>query len=143
MSDVFPVRLAIPVEWGEMDAYRHVNNTVYFRWFESARMEYFARVGWPEIERETGIGPILHSTAARFRAPVEWPDEVEVAARVGEVESDRFTMYYRVRSRALAREVAEGTGLIVAFDYRAGAKALLPSAIRAGIARLQAEDVSG
>lgn len=142
MSDVFPVRLAIPVEWGEMDSYRHVNNTVYFRWFESARMEYFARIGWPGIERETGVGPILHSTAARFRAPVAWPDEIEVATRVGEVESDRFTMYYRIRSRALAREVAVGTGLIVAFDYRSGTKAPLPPAIRDGIARLQAEGVS-
>jgi acyl-CoA thioester hydrolase len=85
LSDVFPVRLAIPVEWGEMDAYRHVNNTVYFRWFESARMEYFARLGWPEIERETGIGPILHSTAAWFRGPVAGRDDVVVAARVGVV----------------------------------------------------------
>ena len=73
-----PVRLVLPVQWGEMDAYGHVNNVVYFRWFESARMAYFARLGWPEVGRATGVGPILHSTRARFRAPLEWPDEVEV-----------------------------------------------------------------
>ena len=55
MSDPAPVALRLLVEWGEMDAYGHVNNTVYLRWFESARMEYFRRIGWPEVERETGV----------------------------------------------------------------------------------------
>ena len=32
----FPVLIAWPVQWGDMDAFQHVNNTVYFRWFESA-----------------------------------------------------------------------------------------------------------
>ena len=66
---------------------------VYFRWFESARMEYFARVGWPEIERETGIGPILHSTAARFRAPVEMhatAERFDVFGRNGDVAHAAF-----------------------------------------------------
>ncbi len=42
----FPVVLEIPVAWGDMDAMLHVNNTVYLRWFECARMEYFSRIGW-------------------------------------------------------------------------------------------------
>lgn len=133
----FPVRLVLPVQWGEMDSYGHVNNAVYFRWFESARMEYFARLGWPEVERATGVGPILHSTRARFRAPLEWPDEVEVATRAEEVGADRFTMRYEVRSRRLERLAAEGEGVIVAFDYRAGAKAALPGSVRAALAELE------
>ena len=133
----FPVRLVLPVQWGEMDVYGHVNNTVYFRWFESARMAYFARLGWPEVERATGVGPILHSTRARFRAPLEWPDEIEVATRALEVGADRFTMRYEVRSRRLDRIAAEGEGLIVAYDYRARAKAPLPEAVRAALAALE------
>jgi len=133
----FPVRLVQPVQWGEMDSYGHVNNTVYFRWFESARMAYFARLGWPEVERATGVGPILHSTRARFRAPLEWPDEIEVATRAQEIGADRFTMRYEVRSRRLDRIAAEGEGLIVAYDYRARAKAPLPEAVRAALAALE------
>jgi acyl-CoA thioester hydrolase len=131
------VHLRLTVQWGEMDSYGHVNNTVYFRWFESVRMETFRRLGWPEVERETGVGPILHSTQARFRAPIEWPDEVEVSARIRDVQSDRFTMLYEIRSRALDRVACEGSGLIVAFDYRAKAKATLPRAIVDAIARLE------
>src|SRR5437868_11830009 len=87
----FPVIVELPVVWGEMDSYRHVNNVVYFRYFESARLEYFRRLDWFEYEAETGIGPILHSTSARFRRPLTYPDTIWVAARVLEVQEDRFT----------------------------------------------------
>ncbi len=137
-ATAWPVELDVALAWGEMDAFGHINNAVYFRWFESARMSYFARLGWPELQQATGVGPILHSTSARFRAPLVWPDTVTVATRVSEVAGDRFTMLYEVRSRSLARLAAEGSGLIVAFDYRALAKAALPKVIRERIARLEA-----
>jgi acyl-CoA thioester hydrolase len=134
---LFPVTIRLPLQWGEMDAYGHVNNAVYFRWFESVRMESFRLLGWPAVERETGVGPILHSTRARFRAPLEWPDEVEVATRVVAPADDRFTMLYEVRSARLGRVACEGEGLVVAFDYRAGRKAPLPAAIRERLAELE------
>ena len=130
------VSLWLPVQWGEMDAYRHVNNAVYFRWFESSRMAYFERSGWPALVRESGIGPILHSTSARFRAPVEFPDRVRAEASVSELGADRFTMRYRVTSERLGRVAAEGWGVVVAFDYRKGTKCELPAALRAAIAAL-------
>ncbi|MBP9147098.1 MAG: acyl-CoA thioesterase, partial [Thermoanaerobaculia bacterium] len=85
----WPVALEVALAWGEMDAFGHVNNAVYFRWFESARMSYFERLGWPALQQETGVGPILHSTQARFRAPLTWPDRVTVTTRVSEVAEDR------------------------------------------------------
>jgi len=48
----FPVVITIPVAWGEMDAYGHVNNSVYFRYIESARIKYLSEVGWDEYELE-------------------------------------------------------------------------------------------
>jgi acyl-CoA thioester hydrolase len=132
----FPVVIEVPVAWGEMDAFGHVNNAVYFRWFESARIALFHRVGWPEIRRQTGVGPILHSTSARFRAPLTYPDQLSVGTRVSELADDRFLMEYRVASAALGRIAAEGTGLIVAYDYRAGTKSVLPPAVAAAIRAL-------
>ncbi|MCB1009052.1 MAG: acyl-CoA thioesterase [Acidobacteria bacterium] len=139
-STRFPVTLDLPVQWGEMDFYRHVNNAVYFRWFESARMAYFRRIGWDVVEAESGVGPILHSTTARFRAPLEYPDSVRVATGVVELAVDRFTMLYRVESATLARVAAEGSGVIVSFDYRSNAKAPLPEAVRAAIEALEAPE---
>ena len=133
----FPVRLEVPVAWGEMDAFGHVNNIVYLRWFESARITYFERIGWLESSRADGVGPILHSTQVRFRAPVQWPDTMTVATRVSALEEDRFTMLYEVRSHALGRVAAEGSGIVVCYDYRRGLKVPLSTELRARIGELE------
>src|SRR5437868_8892011 len=90
----FPVTVDLPVVWGEMDSYRHVNNVVYFRYFETARREYFRRLDWFGYEKETGIGPILAATQARYRKPLTYPDTTSVAARIAALDIDRFTMDY-------------------------------------------------
>jgi acyl-CoA thioester hydrolase len=134
----YPVVVELPVVWGEMDSYRHVNNAVYFRYFESARLEYFRRLGWLEYEQETGVGPILQATSARFRRPLTYPDTIWVAARVPDVQADRFTMAYRLVSRKLAAVAAEGTGTIVPYDYARGTKTPLPAELWRRIAELEA-----
>ncbi len=133
----YPVVVELPVVWGEMDSYRHVNNVVYFRYFESARLEYFRRLGWFEYEAETGVGPILQATSARFRRPLTYPDTIEVAARVPALEEDRFTMEYRLVSQALAAVAADGTGTIVTYHYARAQKVPIPEELRRRIAELE------
>src|SRR5262249_10819363 len=117
---------------------RHVNNAVYFRYFEAARLEYFRRLGWFEYEAENGVGPILAATSARFRRPLTYPDTIWVAARVPKLEEDRFTMEYRLVSRKLADVAAEGTGAIVTYLYAQGKKTPIPDELRRRIAELEA-----
>ncbi|HET6231824.1 MAG TPA: thioesterase family protein [Longimicrobiaceae bacterium] len=134
----FPVVVEMPVAWGDMDFFRHVNNTVFFRYFESARIEYLGRIGFQAALEETGVGPILASTSCRFRRPLTYPDTVSVGARATEVSEDRFTMEYRLVSRKLGEVAADGGGVLVSYDYGAGRKAPLPDAVRAAIERLEA-----
>ncbi len=58
----FPVVIELPLAWGEMDAFQHVNNVAYFRYFESARIAYFSKLDLLMLMNQTGIGPILKST---------------------------------------------------------------------------------
>jgi acyl-CoA thioester hydrolase len=134
----FPVVVELPVVWGEMDSYRHVNNVVYFRYFESARLEYFRRLDWFEYERQTGIGPILAATSARYRRPLTYPDTIRVAVRVPVVDEDRFSMEYRLASQKLAAVAAEGTGTIVSYHYARGSKVPIPDELRRRISELEA-----
>src|SRR5437868_8326202 len=97
----FPVVVELPVAWGDMDSYRHVNNVVYFRYFENARLEYFRRLDWFEYERQTGVGPILAATQARFRKALTYPDTILVTARAVSVESDRFHLEHIIVSKRL------------------------------------------
>ena len=133
----YPVTVEIPVAWGEMDAFRHVNNAVYFRYFETARIALFEEIGWAPSEESGGVGPILAATDCRFRIPLTYPDTVTAAAWVGDIGEDRFIMKYAVFSLRHEAVAAEGSGTIVAFDYGRGAKASLPAPVTADLARLQ------
>lgn len=113
------------VTWSTMDAYQHVNNTVYFRYFEDVRIVYFDHLGIMETMQE-GIGPILASTQCRFKVPIEYPDTVHIGTRIRDIGGDRFWMDYAVFSQKLGRIAAEGNGLIVCYDYNAKKKAPLP-----------------
>jgi acyl-CoA thioester hydrolase len=133
----FPVVIQLPVQWGDMDSYRHVNNVIYFRYFESARLEYFRRLGWFEYEAETGVGPILAATQARFRRPLTYPDTISVGARVVDVGDDRFTLEHRIVSHEQKVVVTEGQGTVVAYQHGEGKKVPLPAELRRRIAELE------
>src|SRR5690606_27481110 len=70
----FPIVVPNPVAWADMDVFRHVNNAVFFRYFENARIRYLEAIGFGDDDRHSGLGPILHSTNARFRRPLRYPD---------------------------------------------------------------------
>ncbi len=133
----FPVVIELPIQWGDMDAYGHVNNTVFFRFFESARIAFLDRCGFLAAHGELEVGAILHSTACRFRRPLFYPDTISVGARASEVLTDRFIMEYKIVSHSQDEVVAEGTGTVVSFDYTTRSKTDLPEMVREGLARLR------
>lgn len=133
----YPVVVRLPVQWGEMDAFGHLNNVVYFRYFETARIRYLDECGFAESHRERHVGAILHSTSCRFRVPLTYPDRVDVGARVREVEEDRFTMEYRIVSLGSEAVAAQGEGIVVSFDYEAERKTTLPDEVRRRVREME------
>jgi len=133
----YSVILDIPVAWGEMDAFQHVNNIVYLRYAESARIAYLEYAGLSDTMQGTGIGPILASINCRYLFPVTYPDTVRVGTRVTEIGADRFTVHFRIVSTRHGRVAAQGDSVIVAYDYHSGTKALLTPAMRAAILALE------
>lgn len=137
----FPVRISLPVEWGQMDAFGHVNNTVYFRYFESARIAYFEKAEILTYMETHAIGPILRDTQCRFRIPLSYPDTVTVGACISKIDGDRFEMDYKVVSSKAATVAAEGTATVVWLNYNDSSKTALPPEIRAAISRLEGRPV--
>jgi acyl-CoA thioester hydrolase len=135
----YPVVVETPVAWGEMDAFGHVNNIVYFRYFETARIAYFEKLNVPEFLGRDPVGPILAETTCRFRSALSYPDTVSIGARVASIGEDRFVMRYVVFSHRLGRLAAEGEGILVCYDYRANRKAAVPESLRRRIADLEGD----
>ncbi|WP_395377313.1 acyl-CoA thioesterase [Marinicella sp. W31] len=118
----FQVQVPMPVQWGDMDAFNHVNNAMYFRYFETARLAYFETVGMPMDLQENTIGPILAETSCRFRRALTYPDKIISGAYVSEIHEYGFMMQYGVFSEAQNTVAALGTGRVVMLDYAEGSK---------------------
>ena len=122
--NTYPVQVPLMIQWGEMDAFQHVNNIIYFRYFETARIAYFQKMG---IIGDDPVGPILAKTSCKFIFPLSFPDQIVCTANVTDVGIDRFSMEYHVFSMGKERLAAKGTGIVVSYDYQQNKKVDLPS----------------
>lgn len=130
----FPVVILWPVQWGDQDAFGHVNNTVYLRWCESARIEYLDELALPEAE---GIGPILAAITCNFRSPVTYPDHVQIGARITRLGRSSLTMEHQIYSEGQQRLVADATSTLVVFDYNRQASHPIPDEVRRVIEQIE------
>lgn len=134
----FPVVMETDVRWGDMDAFNHVNNVSYLRYFESGRIAYFEALELADFFGTDGVGPILAETSCRYRFPLTYPDRVSVGVRSEHLGEDRFTQQYILVSHRHGRVAATGDGTIVTFDYTANTKAAIPDRVRQRIEALEA-----
>ncbi|MCW8878140.1 MAG: acyl-CoA thioesterase [Kangiellaceae bacterium] len=133
----FSHTIEIPVIWGDMDAFQHINNTVYFRYFENVRIEYFDLVGINQLMAKEKIGPILGETACRYQLPLTYPDTVTIGTKVSAIKEKRFTMQYEIFSHKQQGTAAKGMGEIVYMDYNKGKTCLIPESIVQAIEKLE------
>jgi acyl-CoA thioester hydrolase len=134
MSQPFPLSIQVPIAWGDMDAFGHVNNTVYLRLFEDARIRFFEEVGIGLAgPAGGGCAPILASTQCQFRVAMTYPDTARVDAGILRVGRSSFTMGYEVHSARQGCLAAEGEGVLVWYDYAARQSVPLPDELRARI----------
>lgn len=133
----YPVVTPIEVRWGEQDALGHVNNTVYFRWFESARIEYMDRIDSGVTMNAGGIGPILASIKCDFKKQIKFPDQVHVGTRVEKIGRTSIHVVHAVYSEHHQAIAALGDSTLVVFDYNSGRPQRVSESLRLQINELQ------
>ncbi len=125
----YPVHITQTVQWGEMDALRHVNNTVYFRYFENVRVHFMQQSGINDTIVSNRIGPVLGHTQCSFLRPLTWPDTITIGARVDTVREKRFSMEYAIFSHSQGKVVATGSAEAIYVDYDKGKSVPIPAHI--------------
>jgi acyl-CoA thioester hydrolase len=113
----YPAVMQLPVLWGDQDAFGHVNNSVYFRWYETSRILYLEKAGLGDKKAETGIGPILAHIDCNYRHQVTFPDTMHVATRVTKIGRTSLTVHHAIYGEAAGAIVADSTSVLVLFDY--------------------------
>lgn len=123
---------SIPVRWGDMDAYRHVNNTIYFRYFEQARVEWLERSG-STVSLENPVAPVIINASCTFLIPVNYPATVVVRMYLGEPGRSSVMTWYELGVEGDDRLFAEGAAKVVWMDPVTGKSVPLPDDVRAGV----------
>ncbi len=123
----------MPIRWGDMDAMGHVNNTVYFRYIEQARIEWFTEIDC--TPDPAGEGPVIVNAHCSFLRQLKYPGQIEVRTLVGPPGRSSFEMVHEVRLVGPDGEVgalhAEGGAKVVWVNFPAEKSVPLPAAIRA------------
>jgi len=119
----------IPIRWGDMDALGHVNNTVYFRYMEQARIGWFERLAADGAWKELGI--VIVSTACNFRRALAYPGTVEVRLYTDEPGGSSVRTRYELRREDDTELCADGEAVVVFVDRASGRPVRIPEAVRA------------
>jgi acyl-CoA thioester hydrolase len=122
--------VTVPIRWGDMDAMAHVNNTIYFRYCEIARLDWMFKVG-AGVD-PAGQGPIVINAFCNFLRQLEFPGEVRVTVYVAKPGRSSFESYHTMeRTDEPGVVCAEGGARIVWTDYPAKKSAPMPAWFRA------------
>jgi acyl-CoA thioester hydrolase len=117
----------IAIRWGDMDAMGHVNNTVYFRYMEQARISWFDALV-PEEEAWSSTGLVIANASCNFKRPINYPGTVEVRVLAGPPGGSSVATYYEL---LIGEELcADGAATVVFIDMHRQKPVRIPERIR-------------
>ncbi len=119
----------IPVRWGDLDAFDHVNNANYLRYLEEARVQWLHTLvsDWDDVPAV----PVMAAVQLNYRVPIGWPAEVIVTQSIARLGSTSLTIANRIESADGAVLHADGEVVLVWIDRASGQPVPLPEVMRA------------
>jgi acyl-CoA thioester hydrolase len=130
----------IPIRWGDMDAFGHVNNTVYFRYAEQTRIEWLETCGLEEAVPEIGrpdVMPVIVNASCTFIIPMAYPGRVEVSLYAGQPGRSSLPTFYEMRLAGDDRLYADGAAKIVWMSPVTGKSVPVPAVVLDQLASIQ------
>lgn len=119
--------LSMPIRWGDMDALNHVNNTVYFRYFEQTRLGWYEALGLPSLA-VSDEGMIIVDNHAEYLRPLVYPADITVHMGGHSPGRSSFVSTYSIVAGNTL--FTRGRAKIVWVDHKAGKSTPLPVRIR-------------
>jgi acyl-CoA thioester hydrolase len=118
----------VVTRWSDMDAFSHVNNSVYLTYFEEARVQW-----WHSLKfqmRNLKTGPIIAAAQCNFLRPILNPGLLRVELYLTPGRRTSYTIHYEIKDTAATILYAEGSTVVVWLDYETGKPIELPEEIK-------------
>lgn len=116
----FPFPIKQNVLWGEMDAFGHINNVVYFRYFESGRVHFFNQTNLWQTFIDEQVRIVVVKLECNFVQEIIFPEEIEIAVAIKNIGNSSLKVHQVVRSSKNNTIFAHGEGIIVGTDPNTG-----------------------
>ncbi len=123
----------IEVRYGDLDPQGHVNNAKFMTYMEQARVHYIKSLGLWDASSFLNIGFILVEARVTFLAPIRFTHQVRVGVCVSRLGNKSLDMQYRLEETQSGQELATGSSVQVAYDYRQGKTIPIPEGWRQAI----------
>ena len=127
--------LTIPTRWMDNDVYGHVNNVVYYSYFDTVVNEYLISSGSLDIERSRVIGLVIE-TRCRFFRPITFPDAVHAGLRVARLGNSSVRYEVGLFRNDEDTAAAQGHFVHVYVDRETRRPAALPAEMREALERI-------
>ena len=124
--------LAIPTRWMDNDVYLHVNNVVYYSYFDTVVNQYLVERGVLDIEKSSVIGLVVE-TQCHYFSPIAFPDTVHAGLRVAKLGTSSVRYEIGIFRNAQVQAAAQGHFVHVYVDRASNRPAPLPAALRAAL----------
>ena len=131
MSNSKSIITKIPVLWGDMDGFGHVNNIIYLKWCETSRIELFRSIweykigNMEEVLERGGTGPILANFNMDYKHPVKYPDEIEIQTYLTHIGNSSMGIGHELFSNNNDKLVAKASSVIVMVNYISNDKVII------------------
>ena len=137
MSATYPHRLAIPSRWNDNDSYGHVNNVVYYSYFDTVINQYLISAGGLDIAGGPVIG-LCAESHCEFHGAISFPETVEAGLRVAHLGRTSVRYEIALYAPGAAEPAATGWFVHVFVDREQRRPAAIPAPLRAALERLVA-----
>ncbi len=121
----WPIKTEIPVLWGDVDSFGHVNNIIYLKWCETSRVELFRKMydvktlDTENIQLGSGIGPILANFNCNYRIPIKYPDVIYIKTRISHIGNTSYGIEHKMYSKNNDEKIVfDGSSVIVMVNYK-------------------------
>ena len=125
----------LTTRWHDNDIYGHVNNVVYYSYFDSAVNRYLIEVGGLDIHTGEVVGFVVSSSCDYF-APIAFPEPIEVGLRVGKLGNSSVQYELAIFKHGEEQACAAGRFVHVFVDRQSNRPVSIPESLRAALARL-------
>ena len=133
----WPIKTEIPVLWGDVDSFGHVNNIIYLKWCETSRVELFRKMydvktlNTENIQLGSGVGPILANFNCNYRTPIKYPDVIYIKTRISHIGNTSYGIEHQMYSKNNDEKIVfDGSSVIVMVNYKNETKFQLDSEMK-------------